>query len=80
VSLDEHYLFSEPFPQRIGETDQTVAAEEVASGVLVVIHLLGGGNSPVNQEQLKAARDLPPASVRYLREIGEHRGTPYVVT
>ena len=80
MSLDEHYLFSEPFPQRLGDTDQTVAAEEVASGVPVVIHLLAGGNSPANQEQLKAARDLPPASVRYLREIGEHRGTPYVVT
>jgi hypothetical protein len=80
VSLDEHYLFSEPFPQRIGDTDQTVAAEEVASGVVVVIHLLAGGNSPVNQEHLKMARTLPPSAVRFLREIGEHRGTPYVVT
>ena len=80
MSLDEHYLFSEPFPQRMGDTDQTVAAEEVASGVSVVIHLLAGGNSPVNQEHLRLARDLPPAGVRYLREIGEHRGTPYVVT
>ena len=80
MSLDEHYLFSEPFPQRIGNVDQTVAAEEVASGVLVVIHLLAGGNCPANQELLKVARGLPPASVRYLREIGDHKGTPFVVT
>jgi hypothetical protein len=80
VSLDEHYLLSEPLPPRMGNADQTIAAEEVVSGVSVVIHLLAGGNCPTNQEQLNIARGLPPAGVRYLREIGEHRGTPYVVT
>ncbi len=80
MSLDEHYLLSEPLPPRMGNADQTIAAEEVVSGVSVIIHLLAGGNCPANQEQLNVARSLPPANVRYLREIGEHRGTPYVVT
>src|SRR6202030_61835 len=39
-----------------------------------------GGRGEENEELLRMARLLPPASIWYLREIGDYHGTAYIVT
>src|SRR5262249_51890979 len=54
-------------------------AKQVATGRIVVVHLMVGGRTPQNEALLARLRALPPQSFSQLLEVGSNDGTPFVV-
>ena len=53
---------------------------EIATGQPVVAHLMVAGRTPENEALLAQVAKLAPPFASHVRDVGEHEGTPYVVT
>ena len=73
----QKYELIDPLP---GEGTRSFRARQIATGREVVVHLLTGGKTPVNDALLTRLRMLPEASLRKLIEVGDNEGTTFVAT
>ena len=80
MSFDQKYRLLEPLPDLNLKADIGLLGREIASGQPVVIHLLAGGHSLENEALQMRARQAPPEHKDAVLDIGDHKGTPYIVT
>ena len=55
-------------------------ARELATSRAVEAYLFVGGKSPLSETIVGKIHRLEPANKIYILDVGEHEGTPYVVT
>ena len=77
MDFEQKYELIEPLP---GEGPQSYRARQAVTGREVSVHLLTGGKTPQNEAWLTRLRALPPHSLARLIEVGDHKGTQFVVT
>jgi hypothetical protein len=63
-----------------GDRVRVFSGREIATGRAVQVHLFTSGKTPETAALLERALQTPPGYRGVLLDIGEHEGTPYVVT
>lgn len=63
-----------------GDRVRVFSGREIATGRAVQVHLFTSGKTPETTALLERALRTPPGYRGVLLDIGEHEGTPYVVT
>ncbi len=63
-----------------GDGVKVFHAREITTGRMVEVHLFTSGWTPENQAVLTRVRELNEADLKVVLDIGEHEGTPFVVT
>jgi hypothetical protein len=76
MSLYQRYQLIEPLP---GDGIWSFRARDAATGKPVTVHLLVGAFTPYYDRLLQTLRGLPPSASSAVVEIGNDRGTPFVV-
>jgi hypothetical protein len=77
MSFDDKY---EILAELRNDGIRTVVAREKASGQAVEAHLFLSGRTPENNVLLDKIQQLPSEHRQFVLEVGDHEGTPYVVS
>jgi len=77
MSFDDKY---EILAELRNDGIRTVVAREKASGQAVEAHLFLSGRTPENNVLLDKIHQLPSEHRQFVLEVGDHDGTPYVVS
>ena len=77
MSFYQRFELLEPLPS---QDVKMFKGREIATGQPVVAHLMVAGRTPENEALLAQVAKLAPPFASHVRDVGEHEGTPYVVT
>ncbi len=77
MSFYQRFELLEPLPS---QDVKMFKGREIATGQPIVAHLMVAGRTPENEALLAQVAKLAPPFASHVRDVGEHEGTPYVVT